>query len=185
MRNLKSGRFREALGIGRRVRPWKELWFWAGVAIVGLDQLGKWVSRALADRAASPVGGILYCHVENHGLPLGVAADWPWARAVSIGLLSFWVVLLIAWLFTCGSLRAIAWLWLAGLASNLGDLVWHGPVTDWLCVDYAQSAGLTYGFAFNLGDVAMQVGEPTMLLLIGRVLWVHLTSNAEPSLTRS
>jgi len=139
-------------------RP-RDGWFLAlAAAVVGLDQLTKWLIRDFVARGDSyPDGGLLrLVHITNTGAAFGIFQNAGPLLAVTsvIGMAA-----ILVYLFNPGFahplMRAGLALMLGGAVGNLIDRVAMGEVTDFIKAPHFP--------AFNAADSAITIG---VLLLV-------------------
>lgn len=158
-------------GSARRivVRP-SDAWFLAlAAAVVGLDQLTKWMVRLWIDRGDSiPEDGLLrLVHITNSGAAFGMFQS---AGPLLIVTSVLGMVAIFVYLFNPGFahplMRVGLALMLGGAIGNLIDRVYAGEVVDFVKVPNFP--------AFNVADSAISIG-------VAALIWTMLTMKDEPS----
>jgi signal peptidase II len=154
------------------IRP-RDGWFLLlAAAIVGLDQLTKWIIRETIDRgdSVSLIWPLKLVHVTNSGAAFGMfqGAAPLLAIASVVGM-----VAILVYLFNPGFAHPIMRLGLAlmlgGAIGNLIDRVAEGRVVDFVKVPNFP--------AFNVADSAITIG---VLLLIWAMVFEPERQTAEP-----
>jgi signal peptidase II len=146
-----------------QARP-RDAWFLAlAGAVVGLDQLTKWIIRESLERGDSvPAEGLLkIVHVTNSGAAFGMFQGAGPLLAITsvVGMVAIFVYLFNP-AFAHPLMRTGLALMLGGAVGNLIDRVTEGRVVDFVKVPNFP--------AFNVADSAITVG---VIALIWTMLW--------------
>lgn len=171
MKPVEEAPAREAPSVARRrfiaAEP-RDAWFLLlAAAVIGLDQLTKWLIREYVHRGDSyPEDGLLrIVHITNTGAAFGVLQGAGPLLAVTsvIGMTA-----ILIYLFNPGFahplMRAGLALMLGGAIGNLIDRVAHGKVVDFIKVPHFP--------AFNAADSAITIGVIVLL-------WAMLREQAQ------
>ena len=144
-------------------------WLWLALAVLAADRATKYAVESYTSedfrRVLIPQFAALV-HSRNTGMAFGLFAGsgtrW---LTVALLLVSFAVVLLLAWLLFAGRVattlaQAGVALLAGGAAGNLLDRLLHGAVTDFLELH----VGSFYWPAFNVADSAITVGAVLLVV---------------------
>jgi signal peptidase II len=163
---------RRILRTGRLAARPRDAWFLVlAAAVVGLDQLTKWLIRDSLDRGdvTFDIGILKIVHIVNTGAAFGMLQNAGPLLAVTslIGMLAIFV-----YLFNPGFAHPLMRLGLAlmlgGAIGNLIDRVSNGEVVDFIKVPH--------WWAFNVADSAITVG---VVVLLWTMLQDHSTEASD------
>lgn len=144
------------------------LFFVLAAAIIGLDQLTKWIIRGTVDRGdvAIEFGPLRIVHVTNSGAAFGILQDsGPLLAVTSILGMAAILIYLFSPSFARPVMRAGLAFMLGGAIGNLIDRLAEGRVVDFIKVPNFP--------AFNVADSSITIG---VVLL----LWAMLDESRQP-----
>ena len=162
--------------------PTSLVWLWLSVAVIGVDQLTKWLVHTrieLADRiVVNPLLELTHRH--NTGAAFSMLADQSgWQRWLFVALAGVVSIVIVAWLHGLPrrGQRTLAIglaLILGGAIGNVIDRINYGYVVDFILMGYRD---LVFPYAYNIADAAISIGAA---LLVIDALFVSGRRRVEP-----